>query len=569
MKTVALATVYEEQLKTQEIPYPEYPRPRLRRSSFKNLNGLWDFKIENKGEITYQDKILVPFVPESRISGAERTINKGDALIYQRSFFIEDEFINQITLLHFGACDQLARVYINGTLAGENVGGYLPFSFDISELIHRGENIIRVVARDDMDIDIPYGKQTAKRGGMWYTKISGIWQTVWLESLPRNYISDIKLTPDLNGVSIKVFGGEQEKKLVFDQREYSFVGDRFYLKVENPRHWTPETPFLYDFSLISGEDRVDSYFALRTVTIEEFDGERLIALNQKPYYFHGVLDQGYYSDGIFLPATAKGYEDDILTMKKCGFNMLRKHIKLEPSLFYYYCDKYGMAVFQDFINNGKYSFVFDTALPTVGIKKRLRFKPSSFRKEQFLNTSMGISDCLYNHPSVIYYTIFNEGWGQHEGNKYYEIFKSNDPTRIYDTASGWFRCKNTDVESPHVYFKPVKLKKSKAKPIVLSEFGGYSCKIEGHSFNLDKNYGYRTFKSPEELEQGINELYEKEIVPAISNSNLCGDVLTQLSDVEDETNGLVTYDRRVIKIPCDSLAEIGERLKTVFEKKYR
>ena len=355
----------------------------------------------------------------------------------------------------------------------------------------------------------------------------------------------------------------EEKKLtstlIFDGKEYSFCGDTFRLDVQDPKLWTPDTPHLYDFSVISGEDRIDSYFALRTVSVCEKNEKSLICLNGKPIFCHGLLDQGYFPDGIFMPASERGYEEDILKMKACGFNMLRKHIKLEPELFYYYCDKYGMLVFQDMINNGKYSFLIDTALPTVFLKKGISHRASKKRRAEFEKTSLGILDTLFNHPSVVYYTIFNEGWGQFDEKYFYELLKNTDSTRIYDTTSGWFKVKHTDVESDHVYFKPVKLSSVKGKPMVLSEFGGYVCKIEGHSFNVDKTYGYRFFDNCTDLEDALAALYENEIIPAI-NDGLCATVLTQVSDVEDETNGLLTYDRRVLKVTPKHMSELADKL---------
>ncbi len=536
----------------------EYPRPSMRRDSYLNLNGKWEFCILRGDEAVYDGEILVPFPPESRLSGVEREIGKKDLLIYERTF----SFPKTKALLHFGAVDQFARIFVNDALAYEHEGGYLPFSVEITDLLVDGENRLRIEASDPMDTELPYGKQTAKRGGMWYTKVSGIWQTVWLEEVPENYIENIRLTPDLHGVDIEVQGGEEGKLLAFGNDIFYFKGSHFRLEVENPILWTPEYPHLYEFSLSSGKDKIASYFGLRTF---EASGHRLL-LNGKPYFCHGLLDQGYFPDGIFLPASPRAYENDILRMKECGFNMLRKHIKLEPELYYYYCDKHGMLVFQDMVNSGKYSFLVDTALPTLFLKKGVSHRASAHRRAAFEETARGMMDVLYNRPSVVYYTIFNEGWGQFDAENQYKKLKKLDPTRVYDTTSGWFKVDASDVESDHVYFKPVKLKKT-PRPMVLSEFGGYSCKVEGHAFNLDNTYGYGKFEDVKQFEEAFMALYENEVIPAIRDG-LCAAVYTQVSDVEDETNGLLTYDRKVLKVSAERMRTLRKSLDSAFWQCY-
>lgn len=564
VRTVDLKTPFESYM--DKIPFSEYPRPQLKRESYISLNGEWDFCIENENGISEKQKILVPFVPESRISGVFKGVEDDDTLIYERKFTLPEGFLKKRLILHFGAVDQCCEVFVNSVKVGENIGGYLPFSFDITEHLSE-ENTVTVRATDPLDIDLPYGKQTKRRGGMWYTKVSGIWGSVWLESVPENYIQKIKITPDLEGVDIEVTGGEDKKILIFGEKSYEFSGDKFRLNVENPVYWTPDTPQLYDFELISGSDIVSSYFGLRTVSVGEWGDKPCILLNGEPIFFSGLLDQGYFPDGIFLPANEDGFKFDIKAARDMGFNTLRKHIKLEPDLFYYYCDKFGMLVFQDMINSGKYSFLIDTALPTVFLKKGVTHKASEMRRKYFEETSKGIIENLYNHPCVVYYTIFNEGWGQFDADKYYTEFKKSDPTRIYDSTSGWFKERLSDVESEHIYFKKVKIKPS-SRPVILSEFGGYSCKIEGHSFNLDKTYGYGSFKTPNEFEDALIELYEKQIIPAM-DSGLCGCILTQISDIEDETNGLITYDRMRLKVNKERLRELHLKLYGEFLKKYK
>ncbi|MBQ9861165.1 MAG: hypothetical protein IJO75_02790, partial [Clostridia bacterium] len=564
-RLVSLRTPFEDDLAEAGVPFAEYPRPQLKRDSYCCLNGTWDFSIKNGDEVTYKGTIVVPFVPESRLSGVEREIDKNDTLIYEKAIYLQPDFITDRVLLHFGAVDQFATVYVNGHKAGEHTGGYLPFSLDVTAHIHDGENHLRVEVRDPLDRNLPYGKQTDKRGGMWYTKISGIWQTVWLESVPDGYIETVKITPDLHGVDLVVTGGMTEKTLLFEGQEISFSGDSFRLNIKNPVLWTPERPHLYSLEILSGRDRVSTYFGLRTVSVGEVDGKSRILLNGKPYFFNGLLDQGYYSDGIFLPASPRGFAFDIEQMKTCGFNMLRKHIKVEPDLFYYYCDKMGMVVFQDMVNNGKYNFLLDTALPTLGLRRGVEHSATLEQRMAFEETSVGILRTLYNHPSVMYYTIFNEGWGQFDTAYWYDTLKALDPTRVYDTTSGWFKTRESDVESDHVYFKKIKLKPVKGKPMVLSEFGGYSCKIPDHVFNLDDTYGYRFFTDREQFETALIALYENEIAPMI-DKGLCAAVLTQVSDVEDETNGLLTYDRRVLKVDPEKMKHLSVALQKRFYK---
>ena len=552
-----LYTPFEESLNIEK-PWDIYPRPQFKRQSFINLNGKWNLEIKRKNASVFGGEIIVPFPLESRLSGAHFKKETNDLLIYSKTFeFAPSE---AIVLLNFGAVDQECKVFINGNFVGENIGGYLPFSFDITSHLKQGGNEIKVEVTDTLNLDLAYGKQRKKRGGMWYTETSGIWQTVWLEEVPKNYIKGIKVTPDLAGFEITVFGGEDEKVIEIDGKKHTFLGQSTRIEIENPINWTPENPHLYDFTLTSGEDKVDSYTALRTVRVEGNE----ILLNEKPYFFHGLLDQGYFSDGIYTPATEEALQNDILKMKDCGFNMLRKHIKIEHELFYYYCDKLGMAVFQDLVNSGKYSFLIDTALPTIGLKKGITHKATPLRREQFIENSKDTLKLFYNHPCVVYYTLFNEGWGQFDAKKLYKMMKDIDPTRVWDATSGWFQTGESDVLSEHIYFKPLKFKPD-SRPLVLSEFGGYSSKIKDHSFNKTKTYGYRFFGDNEDFKKALLKLYFDEVIPAIKKHHLCATVLTQVSDVEDETNGLLTYDRQVLKV---NPTEMQEMAKAVFDAFY-
>ncbi len=559
-KTRSLVTPFEQDVGEQ--PWAQYPRPQFKRDSYWCLNGRWALRIERGRKTVYDGDVLVPFPIESRLSGVQRTVSKRDRLIYTRTFNLPDNFLKDRLWLQFGAVDQTCEVFINEQKVGEHVGGYLPFSCDITAAMQDGENILRVEVRDPLDTELPYGKQRRKRGGMWYTPVSGIWQTVWLESTVADAMTGLTVTPNGDHVTITVDGGADEKVLKLEGREISFTGNTVTVSPERPEYWSPDNPKLYDFDIVAGQDRVSSYFALRTVTVNGGN----ILLNGQPTFFHGLLDQGYFSDGIYLPATPDGFKQDILQMKQLGFNTLRKHIKIEPALFYYYCDKYGMVVFQDLVNSGRYRFLIDTALPTIGLRRGITHRASAYRRQHFEQTAADTLDWLYHFPCICYYTLFNEGWGQYDTDRLFAACKAADPTRVWDATSGWFQTAHSDVLSEHIYFKPIKLT-ADGRPLILSEFGGYSLKLDDHSFNPHSTYGYRFFTDPEKFADALEHLYRDEVIPAIEQG-LCGAVLTQVSDVEDETNGLLTYDRQVLKIDRDRMAAISTALYKTFDNRH-
>jgi beta-galactosidase/beta-glucuronidase len=554
-----LITPYAEKM-DKTIPWNEYPRPSMVRDSFLCLNGEWDFALSSDESVSsYQEKILVPFPPESALSGIERQPKAGEYLHYRRNFILPENMAVKRVILHFGAIDTIATVFLNGEKIAYHEGGYLPFSVEITGLVHTGENTLRLLVKDELDISFGYGKQTKKRGGMWYTPISGIWQSVWLEAVPESYIESLKITTNMRGVEITVKGGDTKKKITLKSGEiFEFDGDSTRFSPKEIHHWSPEYPYLYSFTLESGEDKIESYFALREIKSEVVNGIPRLTLNGSPYLFNGLLDQGYYPDGIFLPATSDGYREDIKRAKSCGFNMLRKHIKVEPEIFYHLCDRLGMVVFQDMVNNSNYNFLYDTALPTIGFKRLPDRRRTKREREIFESQMYGTLDHLHFFPSILYYTIFNEGWGQFDADKMFDKAKAYDPTRIFDATSGWFYRKRSDVDSRHVYFKPVKLGRPSDRPIVISEFGGYSHRVEGHIYGIDE-YGYSSFATREEFEAAFTRLYREELKPLIKGG-ICGLVYTQISDVEDETNGLLTYDRAICKLDSEKCFKLMEEL---------
>ncbi|MBP5332129.1 MAG: glycoside hydrolase family 2 [Lachnospiraceae bacterium] len=540
-------------------PHDRYPRPQLVRKDWLSLNGTFRFGFEGCPETD----IRVPFCPESLLSGYKGEVPYGAKMRYKKEFEVPEEWRSRRIILHFGAVSRLCEVFINGKKVIEHDNGYLPFEVDITNELNTSDsklNLLEVHVINDLDPAFPTGKQSKKRGGMWYTPVSGIWQSVWLEPVPEKYVRRIVISTDPEGADISAEGADTGI-ILCEGKEYALKDGKARIEPDEKKYWSPESPYLYRFTLSCGEDTIESYFALRTLEIKDCDGVKRLCLNGRPYFFHGLLDQGYFSDGLYTPADLSLYEKDILAMKALGFNTLRKHIKIEPEQFYYDCDRLGMVVFQDMVNNGVYSFFKDTLLPTIGLvhrNDRVSHR-NKFARRTFNEAMEKTVELLRNHPCICYWTIFNEGWGQFDADSAYDRLKKLDGSRFTDSTSGWFHRKNSDVDSIHIYFKKLHPGKRTDLPLVISEFGGYVYKIPEHSFNLEKTYGYRIFADKDAFKQAIRDLYRLEVLPLVQKG-LSTAIYTQVSDVEDETNGLLTYDRQVCKLAPEDFRDISDML---------
>ena len=552
-------------------PLPEYPRPQMVRDSYLNLNGPWSYAITTSANKPAQadGTILVPFSPESELSGVGHVLQPEEYLWYIRTVTLPDGFNVGRVLLHFGAVDQTATVWCNGVELATHTGGYLPFTVDITEVLAK-ENTILVCVRDATNkSQLPRGKQTLHPHGIWYTPQSGIWQTVWLESVPQNYIRSLHVTPlfDAHQVEITV-AGEGQCTIDLEGKRFTFpAGVPAHVPVQSFRPWSPEHPTLYPFSVTLGDDTVYSYFAMRKCSVEtDKDGVRRLFLNGKPYFHNGLLDQGYWPDGLYTAPSDDALVYDIQLAKDMGFNMLRKHIKVEPMRWYYHCDRLGMLVWQDMPSGGgKYRFS-TISLPLVtGVHRRdNRYRAfaraSSQGRAEYMDELEEMVGQLFNAPSVALWVPFNEGWGQFDSTLVMERLRALDPTRPVDPASGWHDQGEGELRSLHVYFKPFRFRRDRrGRALALSEFGGYNLRVDGHCFN-QKDYGYRRLPDAAALWRDFVRLYEREVLPAVPRG-LCAAVYTQLSDVEDEVNGFVTYDRRVEKLPEALMQAIARELK--------
>ena len=598
-----LYTRWGRELDPQNV-LPEYPRPLLRRSSYTNLNGYWDYAFTRKFKIPekYDGQVLVPFSPEAVLSGVSRQLMPDEYLWYRRIFIIEGwngRKSGRRLILHFGAVDQACAVYVNGQRAARHTGGYLPFEADITQLVRDGENELIVAVKDLSDTSWhARGKQRLERGGMFYTAQSGIWQTVWMEEVPETYIQTIESVtdPDAGTVRIRVTAAENNKYegtevktsghqegdrasglpvqvqihrpgLYTDSCEYSVdeeilcsgigsAGEWIEIAIPDIMLWTCETPYLYFFTVTMGEDRVESYFAMRRFSVEKDEkGIPRICMNGEVQFQNGVLDQGYWPDGLYTAPSDEAMIFDITEMKRCGFNMVRKHIKIEPQRWYWHCDRLGIVVWQDMVNGGEaYRYWFVTYLATVMSWRNIKIKDSHpwllARRErtgrtEFVREMKETIRLLKGHPSICTWVIFNEGWGQFQTKELTRIAREADPDRLIDPASGWFDQGGGDLQSVHNYFFRLKVRPEKERAAVLSEIGGHTYREPDHSA-CEELYGYGACRDKEALGRAYRELTKK--VKKLIPQGLCASVYTQWTDIEEEINGVYTWDREVRKI---------------------
>lgn len=570
----------------RRLPLAEYPRPQFERKDWICLNGEYDYAVTGDtvdAPKKYDGKILVPFSVESELSGVGKALLPEQRLWYRRKFTVGKKFSGKEALLHFGAVDWQCSVWVNGKLVGEHTGGYNPFTFNITDVITEGENELVVKVFDPTDAGHQQrGKQILVTKGFWYTATSGIWQTVWLEPVNRCRIDSLRLVPDIDEGVIRInikrtckCGGKlyakvlEGDKVVFDGE----IADKAAIPVPDARLWSPEAPFLYTLLLTldcNGEkDEVSSYFGMRKFSIvKDSAGIPRLGLNNKPYFQRGLLDQGYWPESQLTPPTDEAMIFDIEKMKELGYNMLRKHIKEEPLRWYYHCDRLGMLVWQDMISGGQYiGNVLAGVLPNINIHvKDSKYK--SFKRDkpewrqEFKDELFGMIDNLYNCVSICCWVPFNEGWGQFDAKEIGTAIKNYDPSRFVDHASGWHDQGGPEFKSIHKYILPVHAptaRRTAGRPIVLSEYGGYSWNIVEHAWNPKRSFGYIMFKNSEKLSAAYKRLHESQVIPLI-NKGLCATVYTQVSDVEFEVNGIYSYDRKILKLDADTVRAVNAKL---------
>lgn len=569
----------------------EYPRPNFVRDSYFNLNGSWEYCI-NKSKVVgdYEGEILVPYSPETELSGVSRIVEPNQFLHYRKTFVLPQGFKKDRIILHFGAVDQECEVYLNEKKIGRHLGGYAAFSFDVTPFLVEGENILLLCVRD-MTEEKPHarGKQKLVKKGkyssLFYTPQSGIWKTVWMESVSKEYIKSMKITPlfDERAFEIHVNTIGTEKKaavqvldgnhVVIEQTVETNKGVTIHMG--EFKAWSPEEPFLYDLRVTYGEDKAASYLGMRKFSVDrDHKGILRFFMNNKPFFFNGVLDQGYWPESLMTPSTDDALKYDIIKLKELGYNTIRKHIKVESDRFYYHCDKLGMVVWQDMPNGGgDYNMAFVTYLPNAfnwfarGIKDSLYgiFKRRDDEgRGQYYEDLKEMVTQLYNYPSIAVWVPFNEGWGQFDAGKASELVKGLDKTRLINEACGWFDQKGGDMYSIHNYIRKLQVKAQKDRVVALTEYGGYAYGMKGH-VACEKEFGYQLYNSKEELTRNYKRLWVEEIYPNLEKG-LCSAIYTQTSDIEEEVNGIMTYDREEVKLVEEDVRELNRELYDLFER---
>ena len=584
-------------------PLAEYPRPAMRRDSCEILNGSWQYAITQTAEYpaAWQGSILVPYSPEAPASGVNRTLQPGQWLHYHRLFAPPAGEGGRV-LLHFGAVDYACAVQVNGHLAGGHRGGYWPFTLDITDLLNgTGRNSLWVAVQDPTGHGTQArGKQTLKPGGMFYPAQSGIWQTVWLERVPDNYIQTLTVTPDYDArtVTVRVHtakpGGAVNLWAMVRAGGVTIAEDwgsdeadqdgevTLNIPEEHFFPWSPDTPFLYDLTVGTNQgeeaefDTVHSYFALRKWSCApDAHGVLRFCLNDKPILLNGLLDQGYWPEGLYTPPSDAAVERELSEVKALGFNLLRKHAKIEPQRWYYHCDRLGLIVWQDIVNGGSaYNLWFVTYLTNVLQPLLRRFpdgkaaysllsraKPAG--REEYAHELADTVQALRCHPCIACWVPFNEGWGQFDAGKAVQALRALDGTRLVDEASGWFDQGGGDVHSLHNYFYPLRIRPQK-RTVALSEYGGIAWPMPGHE-PPHKTYGYGTAKDRQELTARYKKLQLKTVLPQLEKG-LSALVYTQLTDVEDEVNGLFTYDRAAVKPDANAVRSVNAALAAEFAR---
>ena len=584
-------------------PLAEYPRPAMRRDSCEILNGPWQYAITQTAEYpaAWQGSILVPYSPETPASGVNRTLQPGQWLHYHRLFAPPAGEGGRV-LLHFGAVDYACAVQVNGHLAGGHRGGYWPFTLDITDLLNgTGRNSLWVAVQDPTGHGTQArGKQTLKPGGMFYPAQSGIWQTVWLERVPDNYIQTLTVTPDYDArtVTVRVHtakpGGAVNLWAMVRAGGVTIAEDwgsdeadqdgevTLNIPEEHFFPWSPDTPFLYDLTVGTNQgeeaefDTVHSYFALRKWSCApDAHGVLRFCLNDKPILLNGLLDQGYWPEGLYTPPSDAAVERELSEVKALGFNLLRKHAKIEPQRWYYHCDRLGLIVWQDMVNGGSaYNLWFVTYLTNV-LQPLLRRFPDGkaaysllsrakpVGREEYAHELADTVQALRCHPCIACWVPFNEGWGQFDAGKAVQALRALDGTRLVDEASGWFDQGGGDVHSLHNYFYPLRIRPQK-RTVALSEYGGIAWPMPGHE-PPRKTYGYGTAKDRQELTARYKKLQLKTVLPQLEKG-LSALVYTQLTDVEDEVNGLFTYDRAAVKPDANAVRSVNAALAAEFAR---